>query len=92
VQLELDGALTVIVEAPKPTDRAHAARTASWFTSVTSTPCSSARKARDARVARAPADHPFGERQCALEDLGGHRGRSRKRSPTSIPSSGAASW
>ena len=28
--------------------------------------------ARGARSVRAPADHPFGERQCTLEDFGGH--------------------
>jgi uncharacterized glyoxalase superfamily protein PhnB len=26
-----------------------------------------------ARILRPPADHPYGERQCTVEDLGGHR-------------------
>ena len=26
-----------------------------------------------ARVINPPADHPFGERQCTVEDIGGHR-------------------
>ncbi len=26
-----------------------------------------------ARLVREPADHPYGERQCTFEDLGGHR-------------------
>lgn len=30
-------------------------------------------KAAGARVIDPPADHPFGERQCVLEDIGGHR-------------------
>ena len=29
--------------------------------------------AAGARVINPPADHPFGERQCTVEDIGGHR-------------------
>jgi len=72
VQLELDGASMVIVEAPKPTDRAHAARTASWFTSVTSTPCSSGRKhAAPASRTRPPTSRSASAN--ARSKIGGHR-------------------
>jgi len=30
-------------------------------------------KQSGARIIRLPADYPFGERQCTVEDLGGHR-------------------
>ena len=30
-------------------------------------------KAMGAEIIRAPADYPFGERQCTIKDIGGHR-------------------
>jgi uncharacterized glyoxalase superfamily protein PhnB len=73
VQLTLDGASMVVVEAPPQPDRAHAA-THGVMVHVGDVDAIFGRAAaRAARVVRAPADQPFGERQCTLEDVGGHR-------------------
>lgn len=35
--------------------------------------CYEQAKAMGAEIIRAPADYPFGERQCSMKDIGGHR-------------------
>lgn len=73
VQLALDGASMVVVEAPAEPDRAHASTHAVMVHVGDVDAVFERAKARGARVVRAPADHPYGERQCTLEDVGGHR-------------------
>lgn len=72
VQLELDGVSMVVVEAPPQADRTHASTHAVMVHVADVDAMFERAKARGARAVRAPADYPYGERQCTLEDIGGH--------------------
>src|SRR5690242_2844433 len=73
VQLVLGNASMVVTEGPDAPDRAHAS-THAVMVHVDDADAVFARATRrGARVVRAPEDYPYGERQCTLEDIGGHR-------------------
>jgi uncharacterized glyoxalase superfamily protein PhnB len=72
VQLTLGDASIVVIEGPAQPDPAHASTHAVMVHVAEVDAVFTRAKAHGARVVRAPADYPYGERQCTFVDTGGH--------------------
>ncbi|HEV7491798.1 MAG TPA: VOC family protein [Rhodanobacteraceae bacterium] len=72
IQLAYGGAAIVITEGPAEVDPAHASTHGQLLRVDNVDDVFERARRAGAQVIRLPTDHPFGERQCTIRDLGGH--------------------